>query len=289
MSNSFTVNFARAKDVVDEVSKNLTTKKPKSSDIEIPLDFIKFNELIGLPEHPATHQQQPLMPFQIDFHNQLENGKHKKFHVNKSRQIGFTEICVRELLYSALTRYKEGLVAVIAGTRVDTTKFIMSKFTPFLNKIPNVLNDRTDLHIRLRNGVEIIGYPSNSASLRGLSKVRAVFMDEAAHFELIDDSVVLDAIMPIVETNQSELIMISTPNGPRGFFYDVDMEQNEYFKIKHPIYSARGYLYSDEQIQAILSRKDVDVEQEYLNQYTTTRNAVFGSDFKVEEYVPEQY
>ena len=54
-----------------------------------------FSHRVGLPEHPATLQPMKFMPHQDDLVKQALSEKHMKFHVNKSRQIGLTEICLR--------------------------------------------------------------------------------------------------------------------------------------------------------------------------------------------------
>lgn len=283
-------------DIIDNLSKSLLSSKQESEPGDWQataqelgkLSFNDFNKKIGLPQ--INGKEIGLMPFQLDFHNLVAQGRHKKFHVNKSRQIGMTEICIRELLYGVFTRYRAGtIVAVIAGTRVDTTRYIMSKFMPMIQRIPETVKEQTDLKIVFQNGTTIIGFPSNSSALRSYSNVSAVFMDEAAHFDLIDDSVVLDAIMPIVETSKSELFVISTPNGLRGFFYNLDIGQNDYHKLRYPIQVTKGYLRSQEEIDAILKKQDVDVDQEYLCQYTTGRSSIFGNQFTSDTFEAEEY
>lgn len=273
------------------LTEQLGLGKVETQDPDIPKDFVKFNEMIGLPRHPQTHEPSQLAPFQLDFFEKFigdtESSKHKKYIVNKGRQVGFTELVVRILLYKALTCYKPGIIIVIAGTRVETTKQIMSRFHPLLDNIPSVVEDRTDLRIKLRNGIEILGFPSNSNAIRGLTGIRACFMDEAAHFEIIDDSVVVDAILPAVEASNADLVMISTPRGPRGFFYEIEMSQNDYVKLKFPIWVTKGHLYTEDWIRNILKRTDIDVDQEYLNQYTTSRNSIFGNAFPEGDFAEE--
>jgi len=109
------------------------------------------------------------------------------------------------------------------------------------------------------------------------TKINRVFIDKAAHFNRIDDSVVMDAIRPIVMTNKSDFFVISTPNGPQGFFYEIEKSRvNDYFMMKPNIWSAVGVIYTKEEADLELQRTDVDVEQEYLNQYTTGRDSIFG-------------
>ena len=60
--------------------------------------------------------------------------------------------------------------------------------------------------------------------------------------------------------------------------------------MKPSIWSAVGVIYTKEEAEAELQRTDVDVEQEYLNQYTTGLDSIFGKitdedeDKEVEEW-----
>jgi len=97
----------------------------------------------------------------------------------------------------------------------------------------------------------------------------------------------LSAIKPIVETNRSDLYLISTPRGRRGFFYEIDESENDFKKLKYDIFRAKNWIYTEEEANAMLKDPTVDAEQEYLNQYTTSRASIFGSDFKEEDF-PEE-
>ena len=178
-----------------------------------------FSHRVGLPEHPASLQPMKFMPHQDDLVKQALSDKQMKFHINKSRQIGLTEICLRIIQYQAFHKYEGGRVMIIAGTREKTTKKVMSRLRQLFKPILGTLEGNSnDLLIKLKNGSEIEGLPSNSEAIRGDTKIKAIFVDEAAHFGLVDDSVVLDALEPIVMTNKSDLFLVSTPRGQRGFF-----------------------------------------------------------------------
>ena len=101
-------------------------------------------------------------------------------------------------------------------------------------------------------------------------------MDEAAKWNLQDDQPVMNAIMPIVDINKSDLFMISTPKGPRGFFYNIDMDDNDFLKFKSDIWEAVDQIYTDEEAKVMLEDRITDVDQEYLNKYTTGRDSIWG-------------
>jgi len=255
--------------------QHLESKKSATL-LEIPQDFIKFNNLIGLPKHPATFEPMDLMNYQKNFFKTIENTGSRKFHVNKARQIGLTELILRILAYRCFNKYKGGNIIIIAGTREQTAKTIMQRFKNLFYNISHEIVNQSDISLELKNGTVIRAYPSNSDSIRGLTKIKAIFMDEAAHFNLIDDRKVMDAIKPIVETNRADFFMISTPNGPRGFFYDIEKDDNDFLKLSYNIWEAVGWIYSDEEARVMLDDISIDTEQEYLNKYTTGRDSIWG-------------
>ena len=251
-------------------SKNQTTI------LTIPQDFIQFNDMIGLPRHPSTLEPTALMKYQTNFFNTIDHTDSHKFHVNKSRQIGFTELILRILAFRCFNKYVGGNIIIIAGTREQTAKAIMQRFKNLFYNISHEIVNQSDISLELKNGTVIKAYPSNSDSIRGLTKISAIFLDEAAHFNLIDDSKVMDAVQPIVDTNQSDLFMISTPNGPRGFFYDIDTGDNDFLKFTYNIYEAVGTIYTKEQAENMLADTVHDTDQEFLNKFTTGRDSIWG-------------
>ena len=250
--------------------------KTKTTLLEIPNDFIKFNDLIGLPRHPSTLEPMELMSYQKEFFNDIDNTDYHKFHVNKSRQIGFTELILRILAYRCFNKYAGGNILIIAGTRELTAKVIMQRFKNLFYNISHEIVNSSDISLELRNGTVITAYPSNSDSIRGLTKISSIFLDEAAHFNLIDDSKVMDAVQPIADTNKSDLFMISTPNGPKGFFYDIYITDNDFLKFEYDIWEAVGWIYSRSKAQEMLQDPIHDTDQEYLNKFTTGRDSIWG-------------
>ena len=251
-----------------------------------------FTHRVGLPKHPATLQPMKFMPHQDDLVKQSMSPKHLKFHVNKSRQIGLTEICLRIVQYQMFHKYEGGRVMIIAGTREKTSKKVMGRLRQLFKPISGTLErGGNDLLIKLKNGSVIEGLPSNSEAIRGDTKIKAIIVDEAAHFGLVDDSVVLDAIEPIVMTNKSDLFLVSTPRGQRGFFYDISISENDYKKLHYDFNNAIGWIYTREEMEEELKRTDIDVDQEYRCQFTSARNSIFGviTDESTEEYEAENY
>lgn len=281
-----------------ENKKRIAKSKPNSQIIAIDewigLSFEAFNERIGLPLDPQTYEPKPLTPYQVEFFTAIDASKYHRFHINKARQMGFSELILRIAAYRAVcNKYRGKSIKIIAGTRSQATKKLMDRLKDFFKTHPELVNreeSKHDLKLVLTNGATFEGLPANPEAITGDTKIACIIMDEAAKWDLVDDQPVLNSIMPIVKTNRSDLFMFSTPKGPRGFFYEIeqnhDIEEWQYFK--YDIWRTEGNLYTKEQIEKILKDPTIDVEQEFLNGYTTGRNNIF-STFKASGFEAEVY
>jgi len=72
------------------------------------------------------------------------------------------------------------------------------------------------LSVCLSNGSEIYALPGKPDTVRGFSGVRLAIVDEAA---FITEGL-MAAISPMLAVSGGRLIMLSTPFGKRGFFYE---------------------------------------------------------------------
>ena len=263
------------------------TTDVKQNGVDIPTDFVDYNKLIGLPKHARTGEQIGLTPYQLDFWNRIEASTKHKFHINKGRQMGFSELVLRILSFRGFNKYAGKSCKIIAGTRSTTTKKLMSRLKAFYRNIPDVVENNGDnMYLELKNGTSFEGLPANPEAITGDTKIAAIAMDESAKWDLTDDTPVLNSIMPIVNTNGSDLFMFSTPKGPRGFFYHTQDpprdESYEYFTYN--IWDTLDNLYTKSEIDEMLADTTMDTDQEYLNKFTTGRSSIFGDDFHTEEF-----
>jgi len=235
------------------------------------------SHLAGMPEHPDTLQQMKFTPYQLEFIDIIDTSDNNKFHVNKPRQSGFSEIVLRIFQDRGFKKYSTKSCKYVVGTREKTTKKMIRRLKQLYKKIPDVVENNSDsLYLELKDGTSFEGLPANPEAITGDTKIAAIAMDESAKWNRIDDQEVLDAYIPIVRTNHSDLFMFSTPKGPRGFFHDIEMNDTDYQKFKYDIWATEGNLYSNQDILKMLADPTMDTDQEYLNTYTVGRNSIFG-------------
>lgn len=162
-------------------------------------------------------------PYQIAFVDQVE--KHYGTVAVKSRQMGFTEMVASYFLWSA---YQDpGYLAVIfSKTQGDTANIarrvrLMVSTHPDLELATDSLQDLT-----LVNGGRLLFKPATANAARGLESVSALLFDEAAFVDDIEK--IYSSAMPSTEMlgGDAKIIILSTPNGQSGFYWDRVNESN---------------------------------------------------------------
>jgi hypothetical protein len=71
--------------------------------------------------------------------------------------------------------------------------------------------------LRMRNGAEIAALPGKDETIRGFAGVRLILIDEASR---VRDSL-YRAVRPMLATTGGRTVLLSTPFGKRGFFWET--------------------------------------------------------------------
>lgn len=78
-------------------------------------------------------------------------------------------------------------------------------------------SDPTATILRLSNGSRIVTLPGDPETLRSFSAVNLIIVDEAARVKVN----MMPAILPMLGVSRGQLILLSTPKGRQGFFFDL--------------------------------------------------------------------
>ncbi len=257
---------------------------------------------IGLPRHPATKQEMPLTPYQVEFFNKIdstvqftpENQKEQKvkdeidwlrkchlFHINKGRQMGFTEIVLRIIQFYCFSRYAGSNIAIQAGTTGVLAQKDLRRFARLFKSIPSVVEQwikstKEGVCIKLVNETTTYGYPASEEAITGDTNYKCIFQDESAKWKMVDDQPVFNSIMPIIRSNGSDLFLVSTPKKPQKTFYHIHKNPDDFIKMKYDIWRTEGNLYTTEEIEEKLATKTEDPNQEYLCFFTIGKDSILG-------------
>jgi hypothetical protein len=141
--------------------------------------------------------------------------------LNCSRQWGKTTVIAAKALHFALFHPKT--TTLVAAPSERQSLILLRRLRAFLQTLaikPAPIPD-VPLSLRLPNGSEIIALPASADTIRGFTAHLLIF-DEAAR---VPDSL-YHALSPTRATTGGPLWLLSTPNGPDGFFYEAWHEDN---------------------------------------------------------------
>lgn len=248
--------------------------------------------IVGLPRHPATNEEMPLTPYQLDLAKKVIEGRKNfgdaqaqmrralKMHIKKGRQMGFTEIVLRLILHLTFSRYAGANIGIIAATNGSLAKKDLRRLAVLFKSIPIVVEQWIKNNtLRIANGTVVEAFAASEEAMTGDTKYKCILVDESAKWRLVDDTPVFNSILPIVRTNGSDLFLVSTTKGPVKMFYKIDTEHDEsdWVFYVYDIWHAEGNLYTKEEIKDMLATSAEDPDQEYLCHYKTGRDSIFGT------------
>lgn len=135
--------------------------------------------------------------------------------LNCSRQAGKSTVTALLAVYRAL--YHPGLTLLISPSLRQSGELFrkVKDWFSMLPKRPKMIEDN-QLSCQLENGSRIISLPSSEATIRGYSSVDLIIEDEASRV----DDMLYYSIRPMLAVSGGGLILMSTPFGKRGHFYD---------------------------------------------------------------------
>ena len=145
-----------------------------------------------------------------------------------SRQAGKSQICAIKAVYTAL-HYAESLILVISASQRQSSELfrVITKEFNKLNQPPKKIEDNR-LSLTLQGGSRICALPSAEQTIRGFSNPKLILIDEASRVQ----NSLYTAIRPMLATSSddSQLILLSTPAGRSGFFFDVWHDESDHWK-----------------------------------------------------------
>lgn len=152
-----------------------------------------------------------LDPVQAD----IVRDQSKRMIVNCTRQWGKTTTVAAKAATEALS--SPGLILVVAPVERQARELFRKirtnlRYADRDSRWP----EENKLSLELPNGARVVALPAKGENIRGYTNPRLVIIDEAA-FVPDDD---YRSIRPML-SHGARLIMMSTPFGKRGFFYDV--------------------------------------------------------------------
>jgi hypothetical protein len=187
-----------------------------ATDLRLALDRVLFAEELGV--HPD------------DWQRDLLRSASTRVLLNCSRQSGKSTMAALIALHRALY-YLDSLVLCLAPS-LRQSQELFSKIAHFYRDLDRPVSPQGErrLSLELQNGSRIITLPGTEKTIRGFSGVALLLVDEAAR---VDDELYY-AVRPMLAVSGGSLIMLSTPYGKRGVFFEEWTEGDEWERYEIP-------------------------------------------------------
>jgi Terminase large subunit, T4likevirus-type, N-terminal len=226
-------------------------------DLRFALDRASFAENLGMT--PDAWQRD------------LLRSASPRLLLNCSRQSGKSTMAAIVALHRALY-YASSLVLVLAPS-LRQSQELFAKVASFYRSLGRPVPAQAErrLSLELENGSRIITLPGTERTVRGFSGAALLLVDEAAR---VDDGLYY-AVRPMLAVSGGSLMMLSTPFGKRGIFFEewtqgVGWERYEVLASEVPRISPE---FLEEE------RRNMPgpwFEQEYMCRFVEAQDQVFG-------------
>ncbi len=229
------------------------------TELRMALDPVLFAERLGLSPD--------------DWQADLLRSDSRRVLLNCSRQAGKSTVSAVLALHRALY-YPDSLILVLAPSERQS-KELFSKILDFYRALGKIApkDALRKLGLVLSNGSRVEALPGTEKTVRGFSGASLLVVDEASR---IDDSLYF-AVRPMLAVSGGTLMMLSTPYGRRGIFYEEwtngeGWQRYEILASECPRISPE---FLEEERRALPARI---YRQEYCCSFEETEDAVFTTD-----------
>jgi hypothetical protein len=198
----------------------------------------------------------------------------RRIILNCCRQSGKSS-CASILALADALLQPESLVLLLSPSlrqSQELARKVFQGYAKLSRPVPSASESR--LVLELRNGSRVVALPgADDSSIRGYSHVSRLILDEASRCS--DD--LYRAVRPMVSVSQGKILLLSTPYGRRGFFYETWTEAPGWLKIRVPAHECPR-LSPDFLSEERAALGEAWYRQEYENSFEEVDDAVFDYD-----------
>ena len=171
-------------------------------DLRLAMDRVAFAHALGI--EPDCWQRD------------LLGSASSRILLNCCRQSGKSTMSAVIALHRAL--YHPGSLVLCLAPALRQSQELFGKIAGFYRDLgpPVAAQGERKLSLELENGSRIITLPGSEKTIRGFSGAALLLVDEASR---VDDGLYY-AIRPMLAVSGGSLMMLSTPYGKRGVFYE---------------------------------------------------------------------
>jgi hypothetical protein len=193
----------RVTSALDELRSSVDAFETRLERSRRPQDIVSFAE---------ANLQLHLDPWQRD----VLTSDWRRALLNVTRQGGKSTVAAVLGLYEAL--YRAGSLTVIVSPSDRQSGELFRKLVALRGLLPQdfELLEDTKRSMSVRGGGRVASLPGSEATIRGFSAATLVIEDEASR---VDDALYM-SVRPMLATTNGRLLLMSTPFGRRGHFFE---------------------------------------------------------------------
>jgi len=173
-----------------------------AEDLKLALDRVSFAKRLGLEPDP--------------WQEDLLRSTSERMLLNCCRQSGKSTMTAIVALHRAL--YYPGSLILCLAPALRQSQELFGKVLGFYRDLGRPVSPQGErkLSLELENGSRIVTLPGSEKTIRGFSGTSLLVLDEAAR---VEDELYF-AVRPMLAVSGGALMMLSTPYGKRGVFYE---------------------------------------------------------------------
>jgi Terminase large subunit, T4likevirus-type, N-terminal len=238
-------------------------------DLELALDRVAFAEALGIvPDR-----------WQVD----LLRSTSGRILLNCSRQSGKSTMSALIALHRAI--YFPGSLILVLAPAERQAKETFAKVSESYRNLGHgtvVPDSSRKLGMILANGSRLEALPGTEKTIRGFSGVDLLILDEASR--VADD--LYHAVRPMMAVSGGALMMLSTPAGKRGAFYEAWISSEEWDRYEVPAREIPRITeeFLEEERRALPSWV---YRQEYECSFEETSDQIFTTELVERAFRPE--
>lgn len=230
-----------------------------ATDLALALDRVEFARTLGV--EPDPWQRRVLL------------STSKRVLLLCSRQSGKTTTAAIVALHKAL--YHPGSLILILAPAERQAKESFKEIAGLYRRLGHTIpadeaSSQRKLGMVLENGSRIEALPGSEKTIRGFSGVDLLILDEASR---IDDGLYY-AIRPMLAVSEGTLLMLTTPYGKRGIFFQEWTEGDGWERYEVPANECPRM--SADFLTEERKRGERYFAQEFMCQFVETDDAMFS-------------
>ena len=230
-----------------------------AEDLKLALDRVSFAKRLGIEPDP--------------WQEELLRSTSARVLLNCCRQSGKSTMTGILALHRAL--YHPGSLILCLAPSLRQSQELFGKVLGFYRDLGRPVSPHGErkLSLELENGSRIVTLPGSEKTIRGFSGTSLLILDEAAR---VEDELYF-AVRPMLAVSGGALMMLSTPYGKRGVFYEEWTDVRGWERYEVPASECPRILegFLDEERASL---PPFIFRQEYECSFEETEDQVFTTD-----------